>query len=492
LDELPIREKTVPEDLTGTKRLASLDFQRGLAIWMMVFLHVFNHMVDYGAVDAGKLFSFEAGYGFFSSLFFVFAAFFGNWIGYFIIISAIVNAYATTKKALAGTPPRRLFGKQILTGIGILIAGAITEGFGYYGYFGAVLRSDHPFTAAAWTNPNIVNNIWRQFFHMEALQIIGWCMIITAIIQYFLFIKGGASKYLRNIIVLGSLTLVIFILSPIIWNLVDNMSYWKIPTDPSLDPYHYSWPSDVFQPYNAGIVAYLLVIVAGDYYPLFPFLGASLLGAVIGTVLAKPNPPKRLPLWGLGLFLGLLVAGGICAALLPFDITFNRPYLGFFFFLTGGQVGAILLFFYLVEWRGKSEKFAKNIVVKYFRTWGMIALTIFALQIWSLAPRAAFNWTMSMNTMNELIDPFTQKGWFGIVLLFAIATVLFYDLLIWSWAQINFIGSYEWLIIKFSSLASKEPSNRLNFKYMLNKVDWMNYKPLIKPKEVDMDKALNS
>ncbi|MBN1329845.1 MAG: hypothetical protein JXA54_10260 [Candidatus Heimdallarchaeota archaeon] len=492
MDELPIREKTALEDLTGAKRLASLDFQRGLAIWMMVFLHVFNHMIDYSAVDAGKLFSFETGYGFFSSLFFVFAAFFGNWIGYFIIISAIVNAYATTKKALTGTPLGRLFGKQILSGIGILLAGVITESFGYYGYFGVVLRSDQPFTATAWTNPDAISAIWERFFLMEALQIIGWCMIITAIIQYFLFLRGGADKYIRNIIVLGSITLVIFILSPIIWNLVDNMAYWQKDPLLPIDDYNNNWPSDHFQAFNHGIVSYLLTIIAGDYYPLFPFLGASLLGAVMGTAMSMPNPHRRLPLIGLGLFLALLAAGGICAALLPFDITFNRPYLGFFFFLIGGQVGVIVLLFYLIEWRGKGEKFAKNIIVKYFRTWGMLALTIFGLQIWSLAPRAVFNWTMqSTNVMNELIDPFTQKGWFGIVLLFAIATILFYDLIVWLWAQVNFTGSYEWFIIKFNSLSSKQPSNRLNFKYMLNQVDWMNYKPLIKPKEVKLDEVVN-
>jgi len=136
-----------------------------------------------------------------------------------------------------------------------------------------------------------------------------------------------------------------------------------------------------------------------------------------------------------------------------------------------------VLLFYLIDWRGKGERFANNIVVKYFRTWGMVALTIFALQIWSFVPRAIFNWTIpSMNLLSEQF-PARDRGW--IVLIFAIVTILFYDLLIWFWAQINFIGTFEWIIIKLGVVITKQPSKRLNFKYMLNEVAWMNYQPLI-------------
>ena len=106
----------------------------------------------------------------------------------------------------------------------------------------------------------------------------------------------------------------------------------------------------------------------------------------------------------------------------------------------------------------------------------MVALSIFALQIWSLVPRALFNWTIpSLNLMSEQFAIGSEWP----VIIFAIATILFYDLLIWSWAQINFIGSFEWMIIKFSSLATKDPSKRLNFKYMLNDIQWINYRELV-------------
>lgn len=485
LETLPIRQKTDEEQAIKTKRIASLDFQRGLAIWMMVFLHVFNHMYDYSWVQPEDLFS---NIDFFRSVFFAFSAFFGNWVGYFILISAIVNSFATTKKVLAGGSPEKLFGKQVLTGIGIWIAGAITESLGYYGYFGRVLRSGEVFTATPWVDPVNISFLWRRFFMLEALQIIAYAMIFTAIVQYFLIRKGGVEKFGRNIIIYGSLALIIVIASPFVWHGVDNMAFWKIPSESDyLDygfsgEYHQSWPSEFFQSYNAGIVSFILAIFAGDLYPIFPYLSISFLGSLMGIAMAMPKPPKRLPLWGLCLTfgIGILAVISIFIPGLEFDITFERPTLGFFLILLTVQVGVVVFLFWLIDWRGKSEKFAQNVVVKYFRVWGMVALTIFALQIWSLVPRAIFNWTVpAHNLMNYRFG--VGQEW--IVLLFAIATILLYDLLIWSWAQINFIGSYEWLIVKFSSLATKKPSRRLNFRYMLNNVQWINYQLIFQEKE---------
>ncbi|MCK4973430.1 MAG: hypothetical protein KAS52_08920, partial [Candidatus Heimdallarchaeota archaeon] len=126
------------ENKPKMKRIASLDFQRGLAIWMMVFLHVFNHIWDFSGVGLDDLF---ATLNFGLSLLMVIMAFFGGFAGYFILISSVVNSLATTKSALKGTSPGKLLFKRILTGVGILLAGRITETFGYYGYFGRVLRS---------------------------------------------------------------------------------------------------------------------------------------------------------------------------------------------------------------------------------------------------------------------------------------------------------------------------------------------------------------
>jgi len=63
------------------RRIASLDFQRGLAIWMMVFLHVWNHIYDFSWIDLGTIFQ-EANFLF--GIWVIFCGFFGGWAGYFL------------------------------------------------------------------------------------------------------------------------------------------------------------------------------------------------------------------------------------------------------------------------------------------------------------------------------------------------------------------------------------------------------------------------
>jgi len=125
--------------------------------------------------------------------------------------------------------------------------------------------------------------------------------------------------------------------------------------------------------------------------------------------------------------------------------------------------------------RGKSQKFENNPVVKYFRLWGMFALSIFSLQIYSLVPRAIFNPLFkNLNLMSEKFA-LSQVWW---VLMFAVITVLFYDILLWLWSRINFMFSFEWLIIRLASLPMKQVSPRLNVKEMLHEAEWLNYKEL--------------
>ncbi len=211
------------------KRIASLDFQRGLAVWLMVFLHVFNHIYDYSWVDTSNLF--DGSVNFFLMAFLVLLAFLGGWAGYFLLISGTVNALTTTKAVLNGKSPIKQLKKQILSGIGVLVVGFLTEGLGYYGIFGRILRSEEGiFSLESWTNPYYLSPIWRRFFLMEALQIIGWCMIINGIIQFFLLRKRGGEKYLRNIIIYGVLTVIIFALTPSLKN-YPNLDNWRSVTE---------------------------------------------------------------------------------------------------------------------------------------------------------------------------------------------------------------------------------------------------------------------
>jgi hypothetical protein len=471
-----IQEENKPK----MKRIASLDFQRGLAIWMMVFLHVFNHIWDFSEVGLDDLFS-SLSFGL--SLLMVIMAFFGGFAGYFILISSVVNSLATTKSALKGTQPGKLLFKRLLTGVGILLAGRITETFGYYGYFGRVIRSgDSILQASTWTDPFAVTFLWRRIFMMEALQIIGWSQIITGIIAFLLVRKGGAKKFVRNIIIYASLAVAILVATPFMWNWIDNLNWPNLPSVELLTNwnlsdavYHNTWPSEALQSENVSFLTYICVILTGDLYPIFPFLATSFIGSAWGLFLAKPKPSKRLPLYGGLITLGIFVIGAVLNIILGFDLNLQRPPMQYFFLLLGAQFGIMILLLWLVEYRGKAQKFGNNIIVKYFRLWGTIALSVFSLQIWSLVPRAILNPLFDINLMNEKFELLTGGWW---VLMFAVLTILCYDLLFWLWAQVNFIFSFEWFIIKLGSIPTKSVSKRLNVKEILHEVEWMDYEEM--------------
>ena len=472
------------------KRIASIDFLRGLAIWMMVFLHVFNHKYNYDWVfEAGIENIFQITNPFFA-IFILFSGFFGNWVGIFILVSGVVNTVSFVKRVSRGDATSRVFFKQILTGFGILIAGFIAESFGYYGYFGTLIKTRIPFMASTWisnlegvesleqyallADSNIVSKIWTQIFRMEALQIIGYLMIIIAIVLFFLNRNDGYKKVKRNLFIVLGLIVVIAVSTPFLWYASEQIN-WIIPASASENVYHLTWPSMDMQVENASFGTYLMMVLTGDYYPLFPYLITSLVGVGFGIVLAMEKPPKRLPLWGLLTTIILGAIGGITATFMHFDINFERPTFPFFFMLLASQVGLMTLLLWLVEYRGKSQKFGNNIVVKYFRIWGVLSLSIFVLQIYHLVPYAIFN--PAFKTVNLLGGQFGQGGEYWVLLL-AFITVLFFDLIVWAWARFNFVLSFEWMIQRLSSLSTKEKPDKLNFKKILNEVEWIDYKKL--------------
>jgi hypothetical protein len=440
---------------SAMQRVATLDFQRGLAIWMMVFLHVFNHIYDYSWVDIDTLFDGSVPY--LLAIFLVIIAFLGSWAGYFVLISGIVTTMSTVKSVLGGKEVGGLVIRQLTAGVGILLAGYITEAFGYYGYFGTSIREAQLLSIGPF--------LWRRMFIMEALQIIGYTYIINAIVIFFLSRRGGVNKFARNIIIYALLTLLVFALTPVVWNWVDNMAW-----DPKeLTGYHATWPSEILQYENASPMTYFLTVLAGDLYPIFPFLTTTFIGAMIGLILAMPSPPKRYPHYIAAGNALILVAALAIMFFGSLEITFERPSMGYYLLLLWTQVTAVNILLWVVEYRGNSQKFGDHWLVTYFRRWGLIPMTIFALQIWSLAPRILFNFAVpGYNLVSERL-PYSMEL---VVLIFAIITVLFYDLLIWLWGKVNYAGSFEWIILRISSRGRRSKMQRLNFDKMLNHVKW--------------------
>ncbi len=459
-----------PSFVKNSKRIASLDFQRGFAIWLMVFLHYIQHIYDVSwAFDLDVLFQKNI----FVIIIIALMAYLGGWAGYFLLISATVNSLAMTKRSMRGENPEKIVLKQVLTGIGILVSAYITESFMYHGYLGHALR----YGDWSYTFP-----IKGRLFMMETLHCIAWCMIINGFIHYLLIRNNGHNRFWRNLCVYSALSIVVIALTPFVYTWVDNWN-WATPSTSYLaqikgdTSIHETWPGEYFQSYNASFKAWIGSMIAGDLQPLFPYFATSFLGSMFGLALAQPKKMKRLPLAGGLLSLGLFLIGGILIVLgMPWDIGFRRPDLPYYLILTGGQVGIMVLFLWLIEYNGRSQKFGNRFVTRYFRRWGIIALSIYSLTIYEILPR----WIITQVTsINILTDKVTNEF---IAIIFAIIGIFFFELGIVLWSKVNFAFSFEWFIIRLGAIGHGTISNRLDYKHIMNDVEWIDYKKLIEEK----------
>ena len=452
------------------QRIATLDFQRGLAIFMMTFLHAAANMYDSSFIEdnPGNIFDMPVAVVILT----IFLGFFAVWNSYFLFISTTVNSLSMTKKISNGQDPKKVLFRQILTGVGLLAVNIIDNSFLYSGYFGSSIRTGD------WTN---TYPLWRGFFEMGTLRIIAWSIIICSILLYFLLKDGGIEKYKRNMIIFGSLAGIILIASQFVHNAVDNIN-WIVPTN--LPPgvnlgSNPSWPGIDFQALNASFKSWILTIFAGDIEPIFPYLATALIGAMIGLTLSKKEQNKRMPLYGTLAGIGTLALGGMFIALGFVSFGNERPPLGNYLVMFGAQICTMFLFLWLVEFRGKAEQFGNNRFVKHFRLWGMISLSIYVLQIYELLPRfivGSFYNLIFYPQINMVAGGAFGSGEEYKTLIFAVIAILFFELLVYLWSKVNFFLSFEWCITKTVSLITKQTTYRLDVESMMNKIQWIDYK----------------
>ncbi|MEA2071553.1 MAG: hypothetical protein U9O98_09720 [Asgard group archaeon] len=449
------------------KRLASLDFQRGLAIWIMTLLHSFEHLYDYGWVKKNPESIFDLPK--IVLIVGLFIGFFASFNSYFLLISSTVNALSVSRK-VAGKKMtlNQVITKQILTGIALVVISILNSAFGYRGYIGTSLRTGN------WGN---ITPMWKDIFTIHTLEIIGWSIVINAIILGLLFQNEGVKKLKRNLLIYAGLFLGIVIATPFIHTWIDNLA-WSVPTNPPeelADPY--SWPSPYFQYYNASFKAWLCKILAGDMEPFFPYLATSFAGSIIGLSLAQDNPPKKLSLYGAIGAGGCMGFGGLFIGLNMYNLSNHRSRLGNYLLLLGAQIGIVMLLLWLVEFRGKSNVFAQRPIVKHFRLWGMVSLSIYCLQIIEIFPRWLLTiflglFSTPINLLESSVFGFGQEY---LAVLVSIYIICFFEFIVYLWSQSDFKFSFEWFIIRLASLSSNKISNRLDVDLLMNKMNWYDY-----------------
>ena len=448
-------------------RVVSLDFQRGFAIFLMVILHAFEHLYDYswGIADPHKALTLPPIVLALGGV----AAYLGSWNAYFLLISATVNVLAMTRRAADGARPRAILSKQLLTGFGLVVLGALVDGLLYGGYIGMAVRTGN------WRD---LRPLLNGVFSMYTLQVIGWSMVANGVVHVLLVRRGGHAKVQRNVLTYGCLALAVVIASPVVHRWVDGM-VWRIPTSlPSEFRLgdHTTWPSTHVQAANASLRTWFLVIIAGDLEPLFPFLATSFVGSIIGLTLAKREEHRRLLAVGGPAAAGVFAVGALFALSGSFTPGNNRPALGNYLLTLGGQVGAVLLMLWLVEFRGDPARFANRRFVRAMRLWGMASLSIFSLEIVQLPLR----WIIGLGAgwitgqrVNLLRHGYFGQGQEGLALLVVLCIVLYVHLLVKLWARVDFRYGFEWAIVRLAGVGSRQSSARLDVDRLMDHTEWL-------------------
>jgi hypothetical protein len=275
---------------------------------------------------------------------------------------------------------------------------------------------------------------------------LGWISILVPLVLAVLFTGNGISKMRRNYWILGISATVLILATPVIRdNLVGYVVDWIA---------------------NGN---YLPAIVLGafvyDLFPIFPYLGYGLYGAIIGLALTKERNHTRLKrfLLVLGIFwmavgwIGNIQYGGPDPTLYR-DFThqaiFNKT------FLQVSQLGLFMIFVFLgliifdmlpVERREKRQK-----RFEILRKFSLVSLTIYLVE--------GFVWSVFIVLLDQVPGMGGWKNSMGVVALSGLFHLLVWTLIVHLWDKVGYKGSIEWLVLKFIEIISGKRSEKFNIK----------------------------
>lgn len=473
-----VLEDTPPmEEEKQVKRIASLDFGKGLAIIGMVFFHVFMRMYDYSYLEnmTGGLPDIHKAL----LIFFGILAFFGTWHAFFLFMSSAINTYVTIRRAHKNSNMLKNMLKQVVTGFVLIFFGWLDTSFGYNGYLGQNILGN-----SSWSN---FAPLYIGLFQAETLHMIGIALILNAIILYFLTLNDGHKKYRRNMLVYFSLVFVVLVVSTILSYvgpvggsksvLEYILGIFGGTSTGGLDRSLIQNATSEFGAFQAWILSFT---VAG-LQPFFPFLITAFTGVMLGLTIAKPDVTKKATKWGLLIGLGVFILGIIYSIInirfgFRWTIMERTTSLSTYLIRLGAQIMISFCVIRVVEFRGRGEIFANRRIIKFLRFWGVISLTVYIIQIFELFPRwlltVIFRPFTGINFLEENIIP---QGSELLLLFVGIFSVMCFYYLQKLWSKIYYIGTFEWMILKLQQLLFKTDKIKIDADVLMNKVQWINF-----------------
>ncbi|MCD6336783.1 MAG: hypothetical protein J7M01_00940 [Candidatus Marinimicrobia bacterium] len=446
------------------KRFASIDFLRGLAITMMLVLHMIMHTIDVDTLMADM-----STVNFLEYILLIILPFGGGLAGFFLMVSAMGNTVSMEHEFQRGISGFKLGQRQVMGGFILLIFAMLVEGV--IGYHGDVGYNIHLALRAA-SNPELApvtwvwdHALWR-FNHFETIHTIAWCIILNGIVHSYLISKDkykDKHKLIRTYIILA---IIVLVLTPLAWGLAKVI----IPAYPiQMGGYEVSYPVIGVDSPGRFILIFFLQALAGHPEPVFPYLAASFIGTIFGIFLTMPKEQRKPKLFtGItlkaGVIMYLLGLLGVIANIVRvitvkgFDSGLNvymhiwdhrgwvpdilgTPWIGWYFqfmLLNGFGILLIMSMIRLVELRGKAKAFGNK--TRFIRRFGFVAFTNYTIQfMYFVAMFISLDWIFG-----GIYD--RNVGLWGETIVTVILGITIMALINWLWEKIRFAGSLEWMV----------------------------------------------
>ncbi len=475
------------------KRFASIDFLRGLAIVMMLLLHV---VMDVFAIDEyiNKLDQVGA----INLLALLIFPYLGGLAGLFLMVSAMGNMVGMRKNLEKGFDTWSIAKKQVVGGFLIVIFAHILEAtLGYHGSLGQIMDHLNNLDGAG-TEWSV--DAWRSNgYHFETIHTIGWCVILNGIVQGYIASKWDLQNDGKKVIkIYWILAGIVLLMTPVVWELVSTL----IPG--------YPWENSMWKPvigespWYDFIIMFFVNPLAAPVEPIFPYLATSFLGSLIALHMTEPKGSfdrsfvKKI--FGFGVFMFIVGFIGVVILLVglgDFDAaidlykviydhrkwTSDAGVTGGWFWqwmtLNGASLMIVTMAIRVAEYRGNTEKFAR--ITTFFRRFGFVAFTVYIIQ-WIY-----FVMHFVVSSASPGVDPYARMPWIG-TWLTLILTLVVFNILLKLWSKKGFIGTVEWMIVTIANrltlvkkqIGSKEKEKwwqkgRLNVEGAFDDPEWVSF-----------------
>jgi hypothetical protein len=432
-----------------SKRLLSLDFIRGLAIFGVVFAHSIVFGIFLGNSNAVQYLP--------RSPLVIFAPmlFLGTWAGLFALITGIANSYIIFNRMEEKYNIRKSVKPSIVNNLIVLIF--------HFVYMGLFTMATPALSGDFMLYSLVTGSIEKRsfsipeieiFFKADALSMIASSGLITCFTLLIMWRKDRFEES-KNINIRN---LTIF---AIIWLLLSK-ALWE-------------WLNPLFLRYLAMgrfyyIPAFLLSFVAGSLHCILPYAGYALIGIVIGIMFAEERPYEAIKRYCRRLGFVFLITGIVLIGYHLFTITtgiidYLFQYQNIPPDLSFVNLGLMLLwipwFFRKFDFESDEKTVRRSVFIRRF---GMLSLTIYCLEaIWNILWSNIFH--SQFGDLTGEFDP--VMGNVILNLSYLVIVVGFWFIILKIWESIQFKYSFEDFSVRIGGKFRNQKSDRLDVNKIL-------------------------